>query len=341
MSLARLQRYCSVFAAVTVALMLLIALWRPAMVAASALPAAVAMINLTLGCLLLAMVVPWVHGAWQPLLRPGLMLGTKGVPLILPLLLPVLVGVRQIYPWADDFGSGFRGVWLSPVGFCLRSVVYAAIWWVMQRAVVRHQKGAYPAAVIIHVLVVSLAAVDWLMSLQPDFFSSLFGLLQVARQILEGLAFAGLIALLTQAGLRLDILRGLLVAALAFWLYLHAVHYLIIASVNLPHEAQWYLLRQQGIWAAVTDGLMSAQALCLVWLASPMGLWRGSLQWVCVLIVLLGAVEALWMSLPSLPSMVGIVPLALALLVQMAYGAVMCAWLASAWRREMTGDVYG
>ena len=340
MNLSRLQRYCSVIGAVLVLVLLLCALWWPASVVVATLPAAVACINLTLGCLLLAMVVLLVRGAWQPLLLPGLRLGAKGVPLIVPLLLPVLFGVRLIYPWADDTAPGFRGVWLSPLGFSLRSLIYGVIWWAMQRWVVRGPQGFYPVAVIVQVLIVSLAAVDWLMSLQPDFFSSLFGLLQIARQMLDGLAFAGLIALLTQAGLRLDILRGVLVAALAFWLYLHAVHYLIIASVNLPHEAQWYLLRQQGSWSPLTIGLMSAQGFCLLWLASPLGLWRRSLQWACGLILLLGALEALWMSLPSLPAMAGVAPLALALLAQVAYFALVGGWLVRAWRRGLSGGMH-
>lgn len=332
MNAARLQRYCTVFGTLMVILLTVLALWQPVLVATATLPAAVTMINLALGCLLLAMVVPLIRGAWQPLLLPGLRLGARGVPLILPLLLPVLFGVHLIYPWSHSDYTGFRGIWLSPLGFCWRSVIYAAMWWVMQRWVARHSSGAYPAAIIVHVLLVSLAAVDWLMSLQPEFFSSLFGLLQIARQLLDGLAFAGLIALLTQSGLRLDILRGVLVAALAFWLYLHAVHYLIIASVDLPAEAKWYLVRQQGLWSAVTDAFIFAQGLCLLWLASPWGLWPGSLKGACVLILLLGALEALWMSLPSLPLMNGVVAVLVALLMQVAYGALICAWLAHGWR---------
>jgi hypothetical protein len=340
MSLSRLERCCWVLGAVLLLLLLLLSIWQPALVAAATLPAAVAIINLTLGCLLLAMVVPLMKGAWQPLLLRGLGLGAKGVPLIVPLLLPVLLGVRLIYPWANQLESGFRGVWLSPLGFCLRSLMYAAVWWAIQRRVGRDARG-FPAGLIMHVLVASLAAVDWLMSLQPSFFSSLFGLLQIARQLLDGLAFAGLIALLTQAGLRLDILRGLLVVGLAFWLYLHAVHYLIIASVNLPNEAQWYLLRQGGEWAVVTILLMSAQVFCLLWLASPWGLRRNALLAVCGLVLLLGAVEALWMSLPSLPAMTGFAPLAMALLAQVAYAAIMGSWLLRAWRREIAGGAHG
>jgi hypothetical protein len=338
MTAQRLQRLCLSLAALLALLLLLCAFGWPARVVAATLPAAVASINLILGCLLLALVVPLVRGAWQPLLLPGARLGVKGVPLILPMLLPVLLGVRLIYPWAGVSESGFRGVWLSPWAFCLRTLLYGVLWWGLQRWVVRGATSRYPAGVIVLVLLSSLAAVDWLMSLQDGFFSSLFGLLQIGRQWLDGLALVGWLALLTRSGVRLDILRGLLVAALAFWLYLHAVHYLIIASVDLPREAQWYLLRGAGPWGLLTGVLMVAQVLCLLWLASPLGLRLRSLQLACPLLLVLGAWEAVWMTLPSLPFMSGMGALLLVLIAQVAYAAGVAGGLIWAWRREL-GEV--
>lgn len=336
----RLQRHCLRLAALLALLLLLCALGWPAWAAAASLPAAVASINLTLGCLLLAMIVPLVRGAWQPLLLPGAGLGLKGVPWIVPMLLPMLLGMGLIYPWVGLSEAGFRGVWLSPWAFGLRTLLYGALWWTLQRWVIRSAASRYPAGVILLVLLTSLAAVDWLMSLQTGFFSSLFGLLQIARQLLDGLALAGWVALLTRSGVRLDILRGLLVAALAFWLYLHAVHYLIIVSVDLPREAQWYLLRGQGPWEVLTGGLMIAQLLCLLWLASPLGLRLRSLQLACPLLLVLGAVEAIWMALPSLPFMSGIGALLLVLIAQLAYAAGVCGGLIWAWRRELEGGAH-
>ena len=307
----------------------------PAWVAAAMLPAAVASINLILGCLLLAMIVPLVRGAWQPLLLPGAGLGVQGVPLIVPMLLPALLGMGLIYPWVGLHEPGFRGGWLSPWAFCLRTLLYGALWWMLQRWVIRKAVTRYPAGVILWVLLSSLEAVDWLMSLQNGFFSSLFGLLQIARQLLDGLALAGWVALLTRSGVRLDILRGLLVAALAFWLYLHAVHYLIIASVDLPREVQWYWDRGQGPWALVTAVLMIAQVVCLIVLASPLGLRSVWLQLACPLVLVLGAMEAVWMTWPSLAAGSGLGALLLLLIAQMAYAAGVGGGVLWAWRREL------
>lgn len=335
MTAQRLQRQCLSLAAVLALVLLLCALGWPAWVAAATLPAAVASINLILGCLLLAMVVPLVCGTWQPLLLPGARLGAQGVVWIVPMLLPVLIGVRVIYPWASVSESGFRGVWLSPGWFCLRTLLYGVLWWALQGWVIRGATARYPAGVIVLVLLSSLAAVDWLMSLQSGFSSSLFGVLQIARQLLDGLALAGWLALLTRSGVRLDILRGLLVAALAFWLYLHAVHYLIIASVDLPREAQWYLLRGQGPWSLLTGVLIGAQVCCLLWLASPLGLRLRSLQLACPLLLVLGAVEAVWMTSPSLTKFSGLGAWLLLLIAQMAYAAAVGGGLLWAWRREL------
>jgi hypothetical protein len=333
----RLQRHCLSLAALLALVLLLCAFGWPAWVAAATLPAAVASVNVILGCLLLAMIVPLVRGAWQPLLLPGARLGAKGVPVIVPMLLPVLIGMGLIYPWVGASEPGFRGFWLSPWTFCLRTLLYGALWWTLQRWVLRGAASRYPAGVILLVLLSSLAAVDWLMSLQPGFFSSLFGLLQIARQLLDGLALAGWLVLLTRSGVRLEILRALLVVALAFWLYLHAVHYLIIVSVDLPREAQWYLLRGQGPWSLLTVVLMVAQVLCLLWLASPLGLRLHSLQLACPLLLVLGALEAIWMILPSLPFISGIGALLLVVIAQLAYAAAICGGLIWAWRRELEG----
>jgi len=341
MSRSRLEHYCLLIAVLLGLVLLLCGFWHPAMVVAATLAAAVACINVILGCLLLAMVTPLVRGIWQPLLLPGLLLGVRGVPLIVPMLLPILLGVRLVYPWAQVDEHGFRGGWLSPLAFCLRSIAYGAVWWVLQRWVIRGSFKMYPAGVIIHVLLASLAAVDWLMSLQPAFFSSLFGLLQMARQLLDGLAFAGLIALLTQAGARVDVLRALLVAVLGFWVYLQAVQYLIIWTVNLPHEVQWYLLREQGLWAGVTALLASAQLLLLVGLASPWGRQRRSLLLACPAILVLGALEALWMSLPSLPASNDLLFFAMGLIAQLAYAAGVGGGLLQAWRRNLQGGLHG
>ncbi len=320
----------------------ILAVWQPLWIAAGSLVGAMSITQGILGCLLLSLVTPLISGRWQPLLAPGTRLGLSGVPLLIPLWLPMLLAVGLLYPWVGQVPAGFRGVWLSPVFFLARTLAYGLIaWWLtrwaLQGTSVRHALG-----VIVHVLVFSLAGIDWFMSLQADFASSLFGLLLIARQLLAGLAFAVLYLLCSTDGAlpvhQRALLRGLLVAALSLWLYLHAMQYLIIWSVDLQEETAWYRARAQGYWGALTWLLLVGQALCLLGLASPWGDARRVLLGGCIAIVLLGCVESMWMALPALfaPTDTGAVMSALA--CQLFYAAALTlAWRWRGRRRRHDG----
>ncbi|MCF4996553.1 hypothetical protein GIW70_25990 [Pseudomonas syringae] len=310
--------------------------WQPAQVGAGALAAAVNASNIALGCLLLGLLTPLISGRWQVLLAPGSRLGRTALILLLPMLLPVLLTMAWLYPWFRADTPGFRGLWLSPWCFALRSVAYAGIFFALQRWTQRPERCAM--GLIVYAVVASLAAVDWLMSLQADFMSSLFGLLLIARQLLDGLAFAGLCVLcwnlvpLSDAQCR--VLRGLLVSALAFWMYVQFMQFLIIWSVDLPHETVWYRVRRQGAWVVPGAVLVAGQVVCLPALASPWGARSRVLVWGCAAILLLGTVESIWLSLPSIFPQLSLGTGAIALLCQSVYGIGLWAWWRWHWQRR-------
>ncbi|EIK94790.1 hypothetical protein PMM47T1_19878 [Pseudomonas sp. M47T1] len=311
-----MKRWRAVSGMLAALLLLVAGLWHPQAALGATLAGALVWVNLALGCLLLAYVCPLISGAWQPMLAPGIAMGSGWVPWIVPLLLPMVLGVHWLYPWAQMPGSGFRGLWLSPWFFVLRTLLYGVAWWGLLRLARRPAPG-----VIALVLLASLAAIDWLMSLQTGLDSSIFGLLVVGRQLLGALALAGLVR---APGTPAAVLRGLLVAALALWLYLHFMQYLITDWTRLPAETLWYRLRGTGVWAPVTALLFGLHLACLVVLASPLGLRPPVLNGACWLILLLGAVEALWLVLPGLG---GLDALGLGLLGVWAYAAVAGTWL--------------
>ena len=311
----------------------LLGLWQPAWVGAGALAAAVNASSIVLGCLLLTLLTPLISGRWQALMAPGSRLGSGAVVLIVPMMLPVMLAMAWVYPWVGQDLEGFRGLWLSPGSFVLRTLVYGGLaWWIRGWAGRRSAMG-----LIIYALVASLAAVDWVMSLLPGFVSSLFGLLLIARQMIDGLAFAGLCVLCWNVVLlparQCVILRGLLVGALAFWVYVHFIQYLIIWSVDLAHETHWYRLRQPGLWGVLSALLMVGQLACLALLASPWGTRMWALQWGCAAILLLGAVESIWITLPSIfPEAAGGTVLT-AVLCQGVYAIGLGAWWHRQWQR--------
>jgi hypothetical protein len=312
----------------------LLGIWQPAWVGAGALAAAINGSNIVLGCLLLALLTPLISGRWQVLLTPGSRLGRSAVVLMLPMLLPVLFTLAWVYPWFAVDSSGFRGVWLSPWFFVLRTVLYAGIALVLQRWAPRR----CGPGLILYALVASLSAVDWLMSLQSGFASSIFGLLLIARQLLEGLAFAGLCVLcwnmVPLPAPQCQVLRGLLVSALAFWAYVHFMQYLIIWSVNLEHETQWYRVREVGAWGVVSAMLVAGQLACLLTLASPWGGRPRALVCGCVTILLLGTLESIWFSLPSVFPDVSLGASVMALFCQGVYGLGLWAWWRWQWQRR-------
>ncbi|MBB3242216.1 hypothetical protein FHW68_003753 [Pseudomonas sp. Tn43] len=317
---------------------LLLGVWRPAWVGAGVLAAAVNGSNIVWGCLLLALLTPLISGRWQMLLAPGSRLGSGAVLLIVPMLVPVLLAMNWLYPWFHLDTPGFRGLWLSPWFFVLRTLLYAGLALALLGWSQRPDAERSGPGLILYGLVVSLAAVDWLMSLQSEFVSSLFGVLLIARQLLDGLAFAGLCVLcwnlVPLPAPQRQVLRGLLISALAFWAYVHFMQYLIIWSVNLQDETQWYRVRQAGVWGALSGLLMAGQVMCLLALASPWGARSKVLIWGCSAILLLGSVESIWMSLPSIFPDVEIGAGLMAVLCQGIYGLGLWAWWRWQWQRR-------
>jgi hypothetical protein len=328
-----MKRLSAAFAMGTVGVALL-GIWQPAWVGTGALAAAINASNIVLGCLLLALLTPLISGRWQALLAPGSRLGRSAVVWLLPMLLPVLFTMAWLYPWFAGENSGFRGVWLSPWFFVLRTLLYAGAALVLQRWAPRR----CGPGLILYALVASLAAVDWLMSLQSGFASSIFGLLLIARQLLEGLAFAGLCVLcwnlVPLPAPQCQVLRGLLVSALVFWTYVHFMQYLIIWSVNLQHETQWYRVREAGAWGVVSAVLMAGQLACLLTLALPWGGRPRVLVWGCVAILLLGVLESIWLSLPSVFPDASLGASVMALVCQGVYGLGLSTWWRWQWQRR-------
>ncbi|CAH0260141.1 hypothetical protein SRABI118_03196 [Massilia sp. Bi118] len=221
-----------------------------------------------IGVLLGGLANVWLHqltgGAWGETIRPPLLRAARWLPLACLLFLPVLLGMRLLYPWAGgqvpEPATDFRRWWFDPVFFIVRSVLYLAIWsllaWIETRA--RSRSAARAAACLLaYGFSVSLAAADWIMSLQPEWYSSVFGWLAATGQMLAGLALAVLLIDREAARQRLPDLGNLLMMYVLTWAYLAYVQFLIIWAADLPREIAWYLRRDTPAWHAVAWGLLA------------------------------------------------------------------------------------
>jgi hypothetical protein len=220
------------------------------------------------GALLGGLANIWLHqltgGAWGETIRAPLLRAARWLPLACLLFLPVLAGMHLLYPWAGGQGidpdTAFRRWWFTPGLFIVRSVVYLALWsllaWIETRARSR-SAGRAAACLLLYGFSVSLAATDWIMSLQPGWYSSVFGWLAATGQMLTGLALAVVLIDREAARERLPDLGKLLMMYVLTWAYLAYVQFLIIWAADLPREIAWYLRRDTPGWHAVAWSLLA------------------------------------------------------------------------------------
>lgn len=261
-------RHC-VIAAIVGAAACAAGLWLdPGTMLAVYLAVAVAIASIPIGALGVLLLTYMVPGRWTGDLHPALSRAALLIPLCGLLMLPVLVGLGHLYPWMHEPSPAklFQAAWLSPAFFVLRTVLYFLILSVLALWAARAWRNetamthAAAAGLIVYALVVSFAGVDWLESIEPDFHSSIYGLLFLTMVILAGFAF-GLVSVLARNSRRapVSVYGALLLATLMVWAYNHAMQYVIIWAGNLPDEMIWYTERLRGGWGVALWALYILQ----------------------------------------------------------------------------------
>ncbi|MGB3749728.1 MAG: hypothetical protein WA961_16210 [Rhodanobacter sp.] len=255
------------------------------------------------------------NGDWGRELRVPLLAASRVLPLLAVLLLPILIGAAQLFPWMQasvpDAPHIAQQRWyLNRPFFLLRAVLCFAAWlWLAHglRRRLRDPAGELArfaaAGLIVYLITVSVAAVDWIMSLVPAWHSSVFGLIVGTGQLLAAAALA--VCCHADDGAtprrRGDIGSILLVLVLA-WSYLAFMDYLTVWIADLPTETVWYLPRLRtgwrwlGAWLVVFHLLVPFALL----LSRRVKQDRRWLRAIAGLLLLGQAVYALWLVLPSL-----------------------------------------
>ena len=245
-------------------------------------------ISLTLGCLAVLMLHHLAGGRWGFATRRVFEAGTQTLPWMLVLGLPVLLGIHELYHWshpeavATDEVLQQKSGYLNTTFFIVRFFIYFAIWgilafllnsWSAQQDLAandtsptRRMQVLSGPGMVVFVLSATLAVVDWIMSLEPHWFSTIFAAIYIIGAILFTWAFTILIAvplsaqrplsaLLTNERLR-DI-GTLMLAFVMLWAYASFSQLVIIWSGNLPEEITWYVSRLQGGWEYIGYGLIA------------------------------------------------------------------------------------
>ena len=213
---------------------------------------------------------------------------------------PVLIGFHSICPWETHQQSGFAGWWFSQPWFALRGIAYLATWTALALVALRQPRsvarvGFCVTGLVLHAVVGTLAAIDWVMSLSPGLNSAGFGLLLIAAQCALALSVAVLVCRLRPPGT-----VALLLAASGVWATLHLVHYLVIWSANKPSEIAYYLHRD-GLFArsAVWFAVAAVVAAFLLLGVARMGSLRSVLAGCALSLLVAHLFEMAWLVIPS------------------------------------------
>lgn len=238
-------------------------------------------IGISLGSLSLLMVQHLSGGAWGLVARRVFEASTRTLPLMLLMFIPIAMNLPTLFKWArpeavDDAIIQTKVAYLNPEFFYIRVGIYFAIWmglafilnkWSKQQDEMAPQppgpmdrrfRVLSGPGMILHVLAITFMSVDWVMSLDPHFYSTIFGVLILGGQGLSTLAFT----ILVLQGLsnskpishvadaeRFHDYGKLMLAFVMLWAYFNVSQLLIIWSANLPEEIPWYIERLQGHWA--------------------------------------------------------------------------------------------
>jgi hypothetical protein len=236
--------------------------------------------GVALGCLSLLMIQHLTGGMWGLAIRRLLEAGTRTLPVLVLLFLPVLLGLKWIYPWAgpEPAEAGLREaiehkhLYLNVPFFLLRAAFYFAVWIALSSALNRWSLESDPGmdlrrarrlrsvsggGLLLMGLTITFMSVDWSMSLDPRWFSTIYGMLFMIGSALSALAFCVVVlsrmaeerpvAFIASADTLHD-LGKLMLAFVMVWAYISFSQFLIIWSGNLPEEIPWYLRRFHSGW---------------------------------------------------------------------------------------------
>jgi hypothetical protein len=245
-------------------------------------------LGIVLGSIGLCMLHHLVGGSWGLVVRRPLEAGAATAPLFALLFLPIALGMQSLYPWATPAGAEhlsehLRSGFLNAPLFLARALGYFCIWTALafllagassrqdhatdHRLSRRLQVLSGPGTVILFAAS-TFAAVDWIMSLEAPWVSTIFGAMVITGEAMA--TFAAMIAvtaLLAEdepmsaiaAPERLNDLGNLLLAFVMLWAYMSFSQYLIVWSGNLTEEIPWYLKRTRGGWEWVALALVICQ----------------------------------------------------------------------------------
>ena len=288
-------------------------------------------LGVTLGCLALGMVHQLSGGAWGVVLRRPIGAASRILPVLTALFLPIAIGMRSLYRWTDAQLVAqsellqHKHLYLNVPFFLVRAAVYFITWnalahylnaWSLEQdrrpdpRIARRMQQISGGGLLAYGLTITFASFDWLMSLDPDWFSTIYGVLIIGGQGLSAMAFLIVVVAWLSRRPPLDRiivpahfhdLGNLMLAFVMLWAYFSFSQYLIIWSGNLPLEISWYQHRVETSWRLVGLSLIVFHfAVPFVLLLSrAMKREAASIVKVALLVLAVRVIDLFWLIAPA------------------------------------------
>jgi hypothetical protein len=293
-------------------------------------------LGVALGSMAILMIRHLTGGGWGMVIRRILGAAMRTVPLLALLFIPIIFGMHRLYIWARPLDSiqdkhlrehleSITKTYLTTNGFVVRAFVYFAIWNLLSFLLTKWSKETDRAGapdhtdrfktvsgpgLILYAFTISFAAIDWVMSLDPSWISTIFGLVILIGEVLSAMCFAVVVERILfnykpmSEMLRPDFVQDhgkWMLTFIMVWAYFNFSQWLIIWAGNLPSEITFYLTRLGGGWGCI--GLV----LVLFHFAIPFAILLSRrfkrdirrLVWLAVWLLLMRYVDLFWIIEPN------------------------------------------
>jgi hypothetical protein len=288
-------------------------------------------LGIPLGCFGIVMIHHLVGGTWGFVIQRPLESAIRTFPVMALLFLPVFFGLPDLYVWARPEAVAHdkilqqKSLYLNVSSFSFRAALYFAIWilvgtfltrWSREQdrtantSLVERLQNLSGPGLVLYGLTVTFSAIDWLMSLEPRWYSTIYGMIFMVSHGLVALAFViGVAFFLSRREALSEVmapwvfqdLGNLLLAFVMLWAYTSFSQFLLIWVENLSHEIPWYLHRTMGGWGAIAVALLVLQFALpfLLLLSRAVKRKAATLCGVAVMIGLMHWVELFWFVAPT------------------------------------------
>jgi hypothetical protein len=293
-------------------------------------------LGVALGSMAILMIRHLTGGGWGTVIRRILGAAMRTLPLLAILFIPVLFGIHRLYIWAQPLSNipdkhlrehleQITQTYLTVDGFIIRAVFYFVVWNVLSFLLSKWSKetdrpgapdnsGRFKAVsgpgLILYGFTISFAAIDWVMSLDPSWISTIFGLIILIGEVLSAMCFAVVVECILfnykpmSEMLKPDFVHDhgkWMLAFLMMWAYFSFSQWLIIWAGNLPSEITFYLRRLNGGWGSI--GLFLAvfhfAVPFAVLLSRPFKRDIRRLVWLAVWLMLMRYLDLFWIIEPN------------------------------------------